>query len=305
MNEPIAWHRLFGLSLVDFFRGMPVDVELEKDLSLKHQLLDVAIIVKGPTVLTCRLPDGLDNLSQHNLLTFKSFREALDGWALDELVSYYVNYRKQVSPSMKELLPKTAFRLYAVCVRFPDALAREVTLIRIQSGVYEVGHFTGVIRVIVIHELPREEHNALLHLFSARMDQIAYGAVNYRQRSTETSTLLRQLVQRYQLEVETMSTGIEQLEQFAKQTIENLLKDLPPEERLKGLPPEERLKGLPPEERLKGLPPEERLKGLPPEERLKGLTPEQLLSALSPQERAALAQLLKADSSTAAGSNNT
>jgi hypothetical protein len=30
MSEPIPWHRLFGLSLVDFFRGMPVNVELEK-----------------------------------------------------------------------------------------------------------------------------------------------------------------------------------------------------------------------------------------------------------------------------------
>ena len=45
MSEPKPWHRLFGLSLVDFFRGMPVIIELEKDLSLKHQLLDVAIIV--------------------------------------------------------------------------------------------------------------------------------------------------------------------------------------------------------------------------------------------------------------------
>jgi hypothetical protein len=40
MSEPRPWHRLFGLSLVDFFRGMPVSVELEKDLSLKQQLLD-------------------------------------------------------------------------------------------------------------------------------------------------------------------------------------------------------------------------------------------------------------------------
>jgi len=29
---------------VDFFRGMPVTVDLEKDLSLKQQLLDVVVI---------------------------------------------------------------------------------------------------------------------------------------------------------------------------------------------------------------------------------------------------------------------
>ncbi len=44
MEPQRPWHRLFGLSLVDFFRGMPVTVELEKDLSLKQQLLDVVII---------------------------------------------------------------------------------------------------------------------------------------------------------------------------------------------------------------------------------------------------------------------
>jgi len=36
MDAPQPWHRLFGLTLVDFFRGMPVIVELEKDLSLKQ-----------------------------------------------------------------------------------------------------------------------------------------------------------------------------------------------------------------------------------------------------------------------------
>ncbi|HEV3439295.1 MAG TPA: hypothetical protein VG122_18155 [Gemmata sp.] len=250
---------------------MPVSIELENDLSLKHQLLDVAIIVNDAGPLCCRLPDGLDNLGPHNLLTFKSFRESLDGWALDELVSYYVNYRKQVSPSMQDLLPLTDFRLYEVCVRFPDTLARETTLRPIQPGVYETRHFTGAIRVVVIHELPQEEHNALLHLFSARMDQIRYGTLNYQQRSTETSTLLRQLFQRYNLEVTLMPTGLEQLQQFAEESIEELLKELTPERRLKGLPAEERLKGL---------------------------TPEQLFTALSPKEREALAQLIKDDDSS-------
>ncbi|MCB1920192.1 MAG: hypothetical protein KDJ28_09475 [Candidatus Competibacteraceae bacterium] len=32
------------------------------------------------------LPDGLENLRRHNLLTYKSQREAMDGWAFDELL---------------------------------------------------------------------------------------------------------------------------------------------------------------------------------------------------------------------------
>jgi hypothetical protein len=279
MSEPQPWHRLFGLSLVDFFRGLPVTVELEKDLSLKQQLLDVAIIVNDSGPIHCRLPDGLDTLGTHNLLTFKSFRETLDGWALDELVSYYVNYRKQVSPSMQDLLSFANFRLYAVCVRYPSGLAREVSLTLVQPGVYETRHFTGTIRVIVIHELPKVEHNALLHLFSASMDHIRYGAVNYQQRSSETSSLLRLLFQRYNLEVKLMPTGLEQLKQLAEQTIEELLNELPPERLLKVLPTEERLRGL------------------PAEERLKGLTPEQMLKSLSPEGRAELARLLKEEGS--------
>ena len=39
MNEQQPWHRLFGLSWTDFFRGLPVTVDPEKDLSVKKQLL--------------------------------------------------------------------------------------------------------------------------------------------------------------------------------------------------------------------------------------------------------------------------
>jgi hypothetical protein len=80
MSEPKPWHRLFGLSLVDFFRDMPVIVELEKDLSLKYQLLDVAIIRKDRSSLPCRLPDGFENhLVTHNLISFKSLSSEISG----------------------------------------------------------------------------------------------------------------------------------------------------------------------------------------------------------------------------------
>jgi len=39
-------------------------------------------------------------------VTFKSHQEALDAWALWELVGHFVNYRKQASPSLHELLPE-------------------------------------------------------------------------------------------------------------------------------------------------------------------------------------------------------
>ena len=217
MDVQRPWHRLFGLSWMDFFRGLPVTVELEKDLSLKQQLLDLVIIRKEKAALPCRLPDGFEDLAAHNLVTFKSYQEALDGWALTELLGHYVNYRKQVSPSMQDLLPETDFRLFAVSVRFPTGLARQVELTRLQEGVYEVRHYTGHLRLVVVHQLPQQEHNALLHLFSARTDLLRYGAEHYRLRSEETSTLLLQLFERYRLEGATMP---DLLEEFARETIE-------------------------------------------------------------------------------------
>src|SRR5438094_6478259 len=106
------YHRLFGLLLTDFFTGSPFVVELEKDLSIKQQFLDVVIIRKRKGRFSERLPDGLADLADHNLITFKSHQEALDDWALKELTGHYVNYRKQVSPAEEPLLPETSFRLY-------------------------------------------------------------------------------------------------------------------------------------------------------------------------------------------------
>jgi hypothetical protein len=82
------WHRLFGLILSDFFADSPFAVEIEKDLSRMKQLLDVLIVRKGKGRFRDRLPDGLDDLATHNLLTFKSHQAALDDWALKELPGY-------------------------------------------------------------------------------------------------------------------------------------------------------------------------------------------------------------------------
>jgi hypothetical protein len=48
----------------------------------------------------------------------------------------------------------------------------------------------------------------------------------------------------------------DKLKEFVRQSIDELLKSLRPEERLKGLSPEERLKGLSADEVARALPPE-------------------------------------------------
>ena len=202
MDEQRPWHRLFSMSWTDFFRGMPVSVDAERDLSLKKQLLDVTLIHKEPGPLLCQLPDGFENLTTYNLVSFRSHQQKLSIFIMEELLGHYVNLRKQVSPSMDEadLLPPDEFKLFAVAVRFPQNLVDEsVVLEPIKQGVYEIAVLSKRIRLVVVSQLPEEKQNAMLHLFSANAQKVVYGCNNYRIKSNETSTLLLQLLQRFQL----------------------------------------------------------------------------------------------------------
>src|SRR4051812_28656025 len=203
------WHRLFGLLLTDFFAGSPFVVEVERDLSVQQQLLDVVIVRRGRGRFAGRLPDGLDGLRAHNLITFKSHREALDGWAMKELVGHSVAYRKLVSRSPSDLLPEDQFGLYAVTARHPDNLSGRVPWQEVQAGVYDCQRGTDTVRVVVAGELPREPHNAPLHLFSASPELVGFGGRAYQRRSANTSALLGQLFDQLQREGYAMSYTME------------------------------------------------------------------------------------------------
>jgi hypothetical protein len=256
------WHRLFGLSWIDFFQDSPIDVETEIDLSLKQQFIDLVLIRKGPEPILRPLPDGFENLAAHNLITFKSHHEALDGWALSELVGHYVNYRKQSSPSMQNLSPESEYRLFAVCARYPLQLSQQVALTAVRDAVYDVRLGTAPIRIIVVSQLPQEKQNAMLHLFSAREELLRFGQTNYRPYSRDTSTLLFELFTAYN---EDSDMSDKKLKEFVRESVDKFLASLTPEERIKGLSPAARLDGLPAEERLKGLSMEEVIQALPPE----------------------------------------
>ncbi len=155
---------------MDFFSGSPFQVEVERDLSVQQQRLDVTIVRRGKGRFAGRLPDGLEGLRPHNLMSFKSRHEALDGWAMKELVGADVAYRKLVSSSTTDLLPDNQFGLYAVAARFPHNLAQQVPWQQVQTGTYDCRWGTDAIRVVVAGELSREAHNAPLDLFSATPD---------------------------------------------------------------------------------------------------------------------------------------
>ena len=259
----IDWHRLFGLALSDFFTDSPFVVELEKDLSFKRQFLDVVILRRREGEWKDALPDGLEDLSVHNLLSYKSLREPFDDWALKELTGHYVNYRKQISPSLNHLLAEEEFRLYGVSTRFPQKLASQVELKSLKPGVFEVIRGTDQIRLIVLSEIAQEQRNTIWHLFSGVPEAIVFAAQHYRGHTSEISTVINQLFDNYQLE------GIHMpytMEDFRKDFVKEHLDVLSAEEILSRFSTEELLKELPVEDRLKGLPAEDRLKGISLEE---------------------------------------
>ncbi len=232
-----------------------------RDLSVQQQLLDVFIVSLVRGLFSGRLPDGLDGLRSHNLVTFKSRHEALDAWAIKELVHHDVAYRKLVSDSPKQLLPDKLFGLYAVTARFRHNLSGQIPWHKRQAGVYDCQWGTDTIRVVVAGDLPREPHNAPLHLFSASPELVEFAGGNYRRRSKQASRLLGQLFETLRGEGFNVSFT---MEDFNRQYIKEHFARLTPEEQ------REALQTLPLEQQ------QEVLDALPPERRLAGLSAEQI-----------------------------
>ncbi len=194
-------------------------------------------------------------------MTFKSHHEALTPWAMKELAGADVAYRKLVSPSPSELLPDDQFGLYAVAARFPHNLSGQVPWQNVQTGVYDCRWGTDTVRVVVAGELPREAHNAPLHLFSASAQLVEFGSGAYQRRSEQTSRLLEQLFEKLQGEGFAVSFT---MEDFNRQYIKEHFAQLTPEEQ------REALQALPPEKQ------QEVLQALPPERLLGVLSQEQI-----------------------------
>jgi hypothetical protein len=278
------WHRLFGITLIDYFTDTKYHVELEKELNLKKQRLDVIIIeqTKGPPLV--EVPDGLENLSKYNLLTYKSHHQPLDAWAIDELLGHYVNYRKQESPSLHKLLPTRNFHLYAVSTRYPYKLAREVTLQKLQTGVYVTVWGPHEVRVIVLSRIPKVARNTLWHLFSGVLDKVEYARTHHHWREANPREILAQMYQQYFNEEVFMSYTMEDFRRDSKRYFLAKFKENP-EDFLEGVSPDDLMKRLSPEDIIKRLSPEDRLKGLSPEDLIKRLSPEVLDALIATRQQ--------------------
>ncbi len=233
----INWHRLFGIFLTDYFTDTPYTVELEKDLSLKQQFLDVVILHKGKGDYQGILADGLDNLSAHNLLSYKSMQESFDRWAVYELIGHYVNYRKQFS---KPLLLESDFSLYAISTLFPQKLTKEFPVTELKPGVYQFNALKNI-RLIVLKQIAQVEHNAIWHLFSDNPKNIKFGIDRYHSKMS-MSGIVNVLYENYQLKELLMSYTIDD---FNKEVAEKYLHLLSIDEILDKIPTDKILDKIP------------------------------------------------------------
>ena len=271
LNMKINWHRLFGLLLMDYLSDRGFSVELEKDLSLKRQFLDVVIIKQeNKEAELSGICDGFDNLAEYNLLSYKSKREALNFWAIEELIGHYVNYRKVVG---KRKIKEEDIRLYAVSTRYPARLLSGVSTKKVVQGVYEIQILSRKIRIIVLSRLPLAQRNAVLAFFSFDSESVKFALENYQWNMNDGSTVINQLLEKYSLEGIAMPYT---MEQFQKDYIKAHIGVLDPEEILSKFKTEDRLKGLRAEERLKGLRAEEVLSKFKTEEILSKFKAEEI-----------------------------
>ncbi|KPA12454.1 hypothetical protein MHK_007339, partial [Candidatus Magnetomorum sp. HK-1] len=180
----IGWHKLLGISFVDYFTDTPYSVDIEKELEIP-QYLDY-IILENTEVDNQLIdpPDGFESLNKYNLITYKSSQESLNGWALNELISYYVLYRKILSAlaekkDKKKLVPPELFKLFAVSTRFPVKLLKNERYKELKEGIFQIKQGDQYVDIIVVSKLPKTKNNAFWHLFGLDQESIEFGFNNY------------------------------------------------------------------------------------------------------------------------------
>jgi len=294
----IKWHRIFGAVLCDLFDGSSYTVELEKELSLKQQFLDVVIIqqTQFQIILPARLPDGLDNLREHNLLTYKSHQESLNRDAIFELYGHFINYCKQAADQQIAVNFDNC-QLYAVTARMPEKLFSQGQFRQVAKGVYDYEVLKCTTRILVTSAMDNAAHNAIWQLFSGNELQFTQGVRYYGVNNLSCSELMRQLFRYYQQEE--LFPMAYSFEQFKKDLHEETLRTLtereriqamqmlPMEKRLEGIPTEKRLEGISIKQRLEGISTKQRLEGVSTEQRLEGISAEQLMAHVPVEQRLA------------------
>ena len=196
----IEWHHIFGMALTDLFTDSKYRVEVEKELKM-NQFLDILVVEEQTGNAISELPDGFEDLSKYNLITYKSLRQPLDSWSLDELICYYVLYRKLVSPSLDNLMPTDQFRLFGISTRYPQNLSQIEHLEYVKNGIYRLIRGEFEISILVLSRMPLNQRDAIWNMFATKQKQIQFGLENSRWKSNDfKQSVINILFQKYQSE---------------------------------------------------------------------------------------------------------
>jgi hypothetical protein len=216
------WHHLLGVAIADLYTGTSYKVEIEKELSLKKQQLDILLIEQkdDKLILPSETPDGLENLNKHNLITFKSHQESLDHWAVQELISHYVTYRKILSTKNKNV-SIADFNLYAISTKFPQKLFSTLKPKQLKQGVYSQEILNKIITFIILSEIPNKSKDYIWNLFSNNTSKIVKGLTILQQKHPRISSMLGIIFnQHYNLGELKMSYTIDDLtKEFVQENI--------------------------------------------------------------------------------------
>jgi hypothetical protein len=354
-DSRIPWHELLGKALTDALIGLPYSVSTEEELALRSQRLDVLIIEQAsaagsdprrgvagghlertqaphqalnvpparerhPNAL--ERPDGLDDLAAHNLLSFKAAGAPYDAWALEELNSHYVTYRKLASiralqqrPERRSQRPARDEHLGSDAdqrsTRPPAEDSRDQQPVSEPDTAYQLLPAADFRSYAVATHFPRKLIKQLPPGSCQRHQQPGIYSLRAGTREVRLIVInaLRDLPHNapWRLFCSNKAQQLAALQQYHPHseiglhlqhllahhllgdgTMAHTFEDMQREahewlkESIRKLDPDEVLQCYNPDDVLQRYAPEERLKGLDAEERLKGLDPEERLKGLDP-----------------------
>lgn len=216
----IPWHRFFKVGLRQLFSGTKFEVHDEFDLSDQVQRVDFAIICKGdsdyPMPDPDHLPDGLQDLRDHNLISYKSMNEPLDRFAVIELVGHAVTYSKlqaaKADINWQDFVDQLG--LFAVSTRKPSTEAMAKLLKHTEKeAVYEIDYADCKITCIVINRTEDRDRNWLWQLLKGDRSRWQKGRI---------SAILKAVGQQLRI----MGIQDPEIEAFETQVIESWLQEI-------------------------------------------------------------------------------
>jgi hypothetical protein len=222
----IPWHRFLKIGLRHLFSGTCFEVYDEINLADQVQMVDFAVIrVANPNLpppSPQQMPDGLQNLRDHNLISYKSMSEAFDHYALRELVGHAVAYAKlKAKDDWRSFSDNLG--LIALSTRKPSTAV--ISRLLLQTGdedVYEIDCLGWKVTCIVINQAPTDRRNWLWNTLKGDKS---------RWKSSSVTAMLKEIKQ----QLKEMGIVDPEIEAFETEIMEAWLQELSPSQRLIGL----------------------------------------------------------------------